>query len=67
MTYKPSLLKMADHNGTLALDTGGVTLKYGITQVDSTVVVNINGNIVFKNVGPSGYQPLKDALAKVVI
>ena len=50
-----------------ALDTGGVTIKYGITQVDSTVVVDVNGNIVFKNVGPSGYQPLKDALAKVVI
>ena len=51
----------------LLLDTGGVTIKYGITQVDSTVVVDVNGNIVFKNVGPSGYQPLKDALAKVVI
>ena len=50
-----------------ALDTGGVTIKYGITQVDSTVVVDVNGNIVFKNVGPSGYQPLKDALTKVVI
>jgi thiol-disulfide isomerase/thioredoxin len=50
-----------------ALDTVGLTIKYGITQVDSSVVVDGNGNIVFKNVGPSGYQPLKDALAKVVI
>ncbi len=50
-----------------ALDTGGVTIKYGITQVDSTVVIDGNGNIVFKNLGPSGYQPLKDALAKVLI
>src|SRR5712691_4442277 len=50
-----------------ALDTGRVTIKYGITQVDSTVVVDGNGNIVFKNLGPSGYQPLKDALAKIVI
>jgi len=50
-----------------ALDTVGVTIKYGITQVDSTVVVDGNGNIVFKNLGPSGYQPLKDALTKVVI
>lgn len=49
------------------LDTGGVTIKYGITQVDSTVVVDGNGNIVFKNLGPSGYQPLKAALTKVVI
>jgi hypothetical protein len=50
-----------------ALDTGGVTIKYGTTQVDSTVVVDGNGNIVFKNFGPSGYQPLNDALAKDVI
>jgi thiol-disulfide isomerase/thioredoxin len=50
-----------------ALDIGRVTIKYGITQVDSTVVIDGNGNIVFKNLGPSGYQPLKDALAKIVI
>jgi thiol-disulfide isomerase/thioredoxin len=49
-----------------ALDTDRVTIKYGITQVDSTVVVDVNGNIVFTNLGPSGYQPLKDALTKVV-
>ena len=48
-------------------DTGGVTVKYGITQVDSTVVVDGNGNIVFKNLGPSGYQPLKEALTKIVV
>jgi thiol-disulfide isomerase/thioredoxin len=50
-----------------ALDTDGVTIRYGITQVDSTIVVDGNGNIVFTNLGPSGYQPLKDALAKVVV
>jgi peroxiredoxin len=50
-----------------ALDTGGVTIKYGITQVDSTVVVDSNGKILFMNLGPSGYQPLKDALTKVVV
>jgi len=49
-----------------ALDTDRVTIKYGITQVDSTVVVDGNGNIVFRNLGPSGYQPLKDSLTKVV-
>ena len=50
-----------------ALDTGGVTIKYGITQVDSTIVVDGNGKIAFMNLGPSGYQPLKDALTKVVL
>lgn len=50
-----------------ALDTDRVTIKYGITQVDSTVVVDSNEDIVFKNLGPSGYQPLKDALTKVVV
>jgi thiol-disulfide isomerase/thioredoxin len=50
-----------------ALDTDRVTIKYGITQVDSTIVVDGNGNIVFMNLGPSGYQPLKDALTKVVL
>jgi hypothetical protein len=50
-----------------ALDTDRATIKYGITQVDSTVVVDGNGKIAFMNLDPSGYQPLKDALAKVVI
>jgi thiol-disulfide isomerase/thioredoxin len=50
-----------------ALDTDRATIKYGITQVDSTVVVDGNGKIVFMNLGPSGYQPLKDALTKVVV
>ena len=50
-----------------ALDTGGVTIKFGITQVDSTVVLDCTGNIVFENIGPPGYQPLGDALAKVVM
>jgi len=50
-----------------ALDTDRVTINYGITQVDSTVVVDSNGNVVLTNLGPSGYQPLKDALTKVVV
>jgi thiol-disulfide isomerase/thioredoxin len=50
-----------------ALDTDRVTIKYGITQIGSTVVLDGNGNIVFTNLGPSGYQPLKDALTKVVV
>jgi hypothetical protein len=52
-------------NGTL--DTDRVSIKYGITEVDSTVVIDSNGNIVMKYLGPSGYQPIKDALAKLVI
>jgi hypothetical protein len=48
-------------------DTGRVSIKYGITQVDSTVVLDDNGNIVLTHLGPSGYQQIKDALAKVVI
>lgn len=50
-----------------ALDTDRATIKYGITQVDSTIVLDGKGNIVFTNLGPSGYQLLKDALAKAVI
>ncbi|MGB8933778.1 MAG: TlpA disulfide reductase family protein [Candidatus Nitrosopolaris sp.] len=50
-----------------ALDTDTVAIKYGITRVDSTVVVDGNGKIVFTNLGPSGYQPLKDALTKLVV
>jgi len=44
-----------------------VTIKYGITQVDSTVLIDSTGKIVFENLGPSGYQPLKDAAAKIIV
>ena len=67
MTHRPLWRKIAAHNGNAALDTGGVTIKYGITQVDSTVVLDSTGNIVLENIGPPGYQPLRDALAKVVM
>ena len=50
-----------------ALDTDRVTIKYGITQVDSTVLIDSTGKIVFENLGPSGYQPLKDAAAKIIL
>ncbi|MGA9148996.1 MAG: TlpA disulfide reductase family protein [Candidatus Nitrosopolaris sp.] len=49
-----------------ALDDG-VTIKYGITRVDSTVILDSNGKPVFTNLGPSGYEPLKDALGKVMV
>jgi thiol-disulfide isomerase/thioredoxin len=50
-----------------ALDDDGVAIKYGITRVDSTVILDSNGKPVFTNLGPSGYEPLKDALAKVMV
>jgi thiol-disulfide isomerase/thioredoxin len=41
-----------------ALDDDGVAIKYGITQVDSTVIFNSNGKPVFTNLGP-GYELLR--------
>ena len=48
-------------------DTDGVSIKYGIMEVDSTVIVDGNGNVILTHLGPSGYQPIKDALAKTII
>jgi peroxiredoxin len=64
---KDFIAKNGSPQWNAALDTDRVTIKYGITQVDSTVVVDSNGKIVFMNRGPSGYQSLKDALTKVVL
>ena len=50
-----------------ALDTDRVSIKYGVTEVDSTIVVDANGNLVMMHLGPSGYQPIKDALAKTIV
>jgi hypothetical protein len=44
-----------------------VAIKYGITKVDATVILDSNGKPVFKSLGPSGYEPLKGALAKVMV
>jgi thiol-disulfide isomerase/thioredoxin len=49
------------------MDTNRAFIKYGITEVDSTVVLDHNGSILLKHLGPSGYQPIKDALTKVVV
>lgn len=49
-----------------ALDTDTMTINYGITQVDSTVVIDGEGNIVLKYLGPSGYQPMKDAIERAL-
>jgi peroxiredoxin len=64
---KAFIAKNGSPQWNAALDTDRVTIKYGITQVDSTVVLDGNGNIVLTNLGPSGYQPLKDALTKVML
>jgi thiol-disulfide isomerase/thioredoxin len=50
-----------------ALDTDRVSIKYRVTEVDSTIVVDGNGNIVMMHLGPSGYQPIKDALANTIV
>ena len=42
-----------------SLDIDKVSMKYGVTEVDSTVVVDGNGNIVMTHLGPSAYQPRK--------
>lgn len=46
------------------VDTDKMIVKYGITVPDSTVVLDKNGNVVFKNLGPVGYELLKDTLSK---
>jgi hypothetical protein len=59
---------LAKHGGSkwkAALDTDKAVVKYGILEVDSTVIVDKNGNIAFKNLGSTGYQPLKEAVSKI--
>ena len=50
-----------------ALDIDKVSIKYGVTEVGSTIVVDGNGNVVMMHLGPSGYQPIKDALVKTIV
>ncbi len=47
-----------------AIDTDRVSIKYGITVVDSTVILDGNGNIAYKNLGPASFQSVKDAVSK---
>lgn len=47
-----------------ALDTDKAILKYGIIE-DSTVIVDKNGNVAFKNLGSTGYQSLRDAVSRI--
>ncbi len=50
----------------VTVDTDKVSIKYGITVTDSTVILDGNGNIVYKNLGPAGYQSIKDAISKAL-
>jgi thiol-disulfide isomerase/thioredoxin len=59
------LIKHGGAKWKAALDTDRAVLKYGIVEVDSTVIVDKNGNIAFKNLGSTGYQPLREAVSKI--
>jgi len=48
------------------LDTDRVTIKYGITTVDSTVLISPSGDLVYKQLGPTGLNPLIEAINKVI-
>ncbi len=48
------------------LDTDKAVIKYGITAVDSTVIVSPEGRIVFKRMGPTGAEPLLEVLEKIL-
>ncbi len=50
----------------VTVDTDKVSIKYGITVTDSTVILDGNGNIVYKNLGPATYQSIKDAIYKAL-
>lgn len=46
-----------------SIDTDRVSIKYGITVTDSTVILDGNGNIIYKNLGPASYQSIKDVIS----
>lgn len=48
------------------LDTDRAALKYRITIVDSTVIVDSTGKIVYRKDGPTGYDNLANALRVVL-
>lgn len=56
--------KFGSPDWKVAADTDSLTIKYGITVPDSTIILDKNGNIIFKNLGPAGYEQLKDTLSK---
>jgi hypothetical protein len=68
-----TILKVKDycHNCCSSYSTcdndDGVAVKYGIYKVDSTVILDSNGKPVFMDLSPSGYEPLKNALVKVMV
>lgn len=63
---KEFLSKHGSSDWIATMDTDKVAIRYGITQVDSTVLVDSEGNILLKHLVPSGYQPIKDAIEKTL-
>ena len=57
------LAKHGNPGWKAALDTDRAIMNYGILEVDSTVIVDKNGNLAFKNLGSTGYQSLRDAVS----
>jgi len=62
---KTFLEKFGSPEWKAAMDTDNAAIRHGIAEVDSTVVIDYNGNIVLKHLGPSGYQPLEETLTKI--
>jgi thiol-disulfide isomerase/thioredoxin len=61
------IAKYGNPQWNAALDDNGVAIKYGIYKVDATVILDSNGKPVFTSLGPSGYEPLKNALTKAMV
>ncbi|MGI0043049.1 MAG: TlpA family protein disulfide reductase [Nitrososphaeraceae archaeon] len=60
------IAKFGSPDWKVTVDTGQVAIKYGITVTDSTIVVDGDGNIKFKNLGPAGYQQIKDIISNAL-
>jgi len=67
----PDLLrkfKSAAGNGNYiwAIDTGQkVTTAYQVTSLDTTLILDTQGRVVYRDQYPTPYQPLKDELVKL--
>ena len=49
------LAKHGNSKWKAILDIDNASRRYGIVEVDSTVIVNKNCNVAFKNLGSTGY------------
>ena len=59
------LAKHGNSKWKSTLDTDKASLKFGIVEVDSTVIVNKNCNVTFKNLGSTEYQSLRNAVSRI--